>query len=112
LCGVCAALVAAAAALAALAALVTRGRKVWEWGWGKYDAPVLKFLEERDRRAQLIQSPKPVYALPVAVEEIGRSLRRDPKHVLRSLRRLEKLGKVREYRGGWNTLGKPHMVNR
>jgi len=105
---ICAAFVAA---VSALAAAVTKGNKVWEWGLRKYDAPVLGFFEKCDRQARLIQNPKPVYALPVSEEAIGRSLRRDLKHVRRSLRRLEKLGKVSEYRSGWNTPGKPQLVN-
>jgi hypothetical protein len=87
--------------------------KIRRWITEKHDAPVFRFLKERDRCARLMQNPTPVYPSAVTTEEIASALRRKASCVRRSLRRLETQNKVGEFRTGWVVPeGKPAWIYR
>lgn len=88
-----------AGVLAGLKAVWNPGKASFDWMIERYDAPVLRVLKGRARLARM--SPGFVDAVPVSAHFIANAASRTPKSVIKSLRRLERKGVVREGRYGW-----------
>jgi hypothetical protein len=74
---------------------------LWRWCVEKHDAKILRLLEEADRNLRIAPSIGSTVALPVPLAQIVSEAKRSEKSVYRSLRRLEKKGKVHELPKGW-----------
>lgn len=71
----------------------------WKWCISKYDRKVLGFFEESLRALRLRGG---AVLLPVPVIQIATHIGRNESSVGKSLRRLERQGKVVETSHGWN----------
>ena len=72
---------------------------VYRWCLAKYDGKILGLLEEALRRARLTGPNITVGASSLA--DVSAAAERSEESAYRSLRRLEKQGKVKESKDGW-----------
>ena len=75
--------------------------KGWHWLTGKWDAPVLGFLEDRAECARK-EARGNVVAMNAPVEDIAVAVDRPRNSVLRSLQRLKRQKKVLDHNDGWS----------
>ena len=94
----------AAVTLAALGSLyygIPKMLQTCDWYCEKYDAKVLQVIKTRREITDAIYSP-PIYrTLPQTVDTVSAELRRSPKSVEKSLRRLKRRGKAEFVGNGW-----------
>jgi|SRR5208282_2427689 len=82
-------------------AAVVAAVKGWNWLLGLYDAPVLRFLEERSEYAR--KHPRGnVIPMNASPDEIADDVSRSRVSVLRSLKRLKRQQKVLDHHDGWS----------
>lgn len=91
--------IAAAGAITSLFGASKPVLSVYQWCIGKYDGKILGLLEEALRRARL--SGPNITVEASSLKDISEAAERSEESTYRSLRRLEKQGKVREFKAGW-----------
>lgn len=86
--------------------------RLWKWCITKYDDKVLDWLRDVQKRSLLEAGNRNVILEPIFLPVIADGLGRPEKWVLKSLCRLERQGKVREYqKGRWLTDRAPTFNN-
>lgn len=104
---------AIAAVLGALAAIAAAWRPVIAfvtWCMESYDSKVLDCLQNAEKQAHHAVGSRPIIVQPLFLQAIATDIGRSDKCVAKSLRRLEKQGKVREIRPGqWSSVAAPTL---